>query len=62
MSKQKHDYKGQTLLDFFGKKLQTEAESELTESAAQSNSIPSEEQAGSSKDNESKQEKYEYKF
>ena len=37
------------LLDFFGKKLRTEVKSESTESATQSSSIPSEEQAGSSK-------------
>ena len=33
MSKQKHGNKGRTLLDFFGKKLQLEVESELTETA-----------------------------
>ena len=33
LSKQKHENKGQTLLDFFGKKLRTEVESESTESA-----------------------------
>ena len=50
------------LLDFFSKKLRTEAESESTESATQSSSIPSQEQTGLSKDNESKQEKYQHKF
>ena len=44
------------LLDFFGKRLQTEAESESAELAKQSSSITSEEQAGPSQDNESQQE------
>ena len=47
---------------FFSKKLRTEVESESTESATQSISILSEEQPGSPQDNESKQEKYEWKF
>ena len=57
MSKRKHENKGLMLLDFCGKKLWIEVESELTESATQSSCIPSEDQAGSSKDNEMKQEK-----
>ena len=62
MSKRKHEHKGRMLLNFFGKNLLTEVESELTKSATQSSSIPSEEQVGSSNDYESKQAKYENKF
>ena len=62
MSNRKHENKGRTLLNVSGKKLLTEVESESTESATHSSSIPSEEQAGSSKDYESKQEKYEHKL
>ena len=58
MSKRKHENKGRMLLDLFGKKFWNEVKSESTESATYS----SQEQAGSSKDNESKQEKYEHKF
>ena len=35
MSERKHEKKGPTLLDFFGKKLRTEVESESTKSATQ---------------------------
>ena len=62
MSKQRRENQGQTLLDFFGKKLRTEVESESTQSATQSISIPSEDQTGSSKENESKKDKYKQKF
>ena len=51
--KRKQENTGRTLLVFFWKKLGTEVKAKSTKSATQSSSIPSEEQAESSKDNKS---------
>ena len=62
MSKRKQENKGRTLLTFFWKRLLTDVESESAKLEKQSRSITSEEQAGSSQDNESQQEKYKHEF